>query len=322
MKGFLAGLMLGVASGVTALVAAGAHRPGAHEPERRVAGGPAEPESPAPRADQEDLRRAKAQSPGGPAPAASSNSPATRRSLAALLDRIRAVRAGFASPEFYGSADQQRLAAEFAVAVRELMESEGTDFYGACWAPDGMWALTLEVLGGESLGPEQAASLRALLEAAREPWRKVGDALGGRTGLERDAERLRLHKELRAKFFQALDPGQRAAAQELWKALPGGEPHLGGVWYGSSDQLAREVPREWAAELGLNESQQAAVRPIVEEYLREYAAMRAGPQDGDPDLRCAQMMLRAQQRMSETLALTDSQREALRRWSKIYCAMR
>ena len=322
MRGFLAGLMIGVAAGVAALVAAGAHRPRAHEPEMPVARGPAGTESPALRAELESLRRAKARPPGGPARSDASPSPAARRSLAALLDRLRAVRAGFASPEFYGSADQQLLAAEFAVAVRDLMKSEGTDFYGACWAPGGMWSLTLEFLGGDSLGPDQAAALRGLLEAAREPWREASGPLEGRTGLERDVERLRLHRELRGKFFEALDPGQRATTRELWKALPGGEPHLGGVWYGGADQLAREVPREWAAELSLNESQQAAVRPIVDEYLREYAAMRAGPQDADPDLRCAQMMMRAQQRMRETLDLTDSQREALRRWSKIYCAMR
>lgn len=206
------------------------------------------------------------------------------------------------------------LAAELGMSVDQVLAS-----------PRGLESLMLEMLAQTvpPLSAAEEAKLRELLANQQEAWDKFTASAADLSRLEQTRGFVDLAIASREEFFSALTPGQA----EFLKAFPALNQDLQGsqTWLdGSRAKVTATMTDQWSASLGLNETQKAALGPLVTEYIDKERALneeiwgkrRAGEElsrQADYSMRLG-LMIETQKKIAETLSLTPDQQKALRDW--------
>lgn len=206
------------------------------------------------------------------------------------------------------------LAAELGMSVDQVLAS-----------PRGLEALMLEMLAQTvpPLSAAEEAKLRELLATQQEAWDKFTASAADLSRLEQTRGFVDLAIASREEFFSALTPGQA----EFLKAFPALNQDLQGsqTWLdGSRAKVTASMTDQWSSSLGLNETQKAALGPLVTEYIDKERALneeiwgkrRAGEElsrQADYSMRLG-LMIETQKKIAGTLSLTPDQQKALREW--------
>lgn len=210
------------------------------------------------------------------------------------------------------------LAAELGISPEEAMRS-----------PKGLSALLIELLG-QSVPPLTAAQeqqLRDLLAGQLPAWEEWMKSRGEMTALEARRRFLDLAGADRKAFLASLSEEQRAIISGyglLDQQIQGSQ-----TWFdGTKAAVTKAVAADWTATLSLTEQQQAAVAPIVEEYVlksrelndsiwnRRYAGEELSREE-DYALRL-DLMIETQKKIAESARLTDEQMQAMKEWQFTY----
>ncbi len=206
------------------------------------------------------------------------------------------------------------LAAELGMSVDQVLAS-----------PRGLESLMLKMLAQTvpPLSAAEEAKLRELLATQQAEWDKFAASASDLSRLEQTRGFVDLAIASREEFFSALTPGQA----EFLKAFPALNQDLQGsqTWLdGSRAKVTASMTDQWSASLGLNETQKAALGPLVTEYIDKERALneeiwgkrKSGEElsrQADYSMRLG-LMIETQKKIAGTLSLTPDQQKALRDW--------
>lgn len=221
----------------------------------------------------------------------------------------------------------QALMFDLLTLVRDEAAREGVTPAEAAAGPGGTAALALELLRAAEPPPDAAtlARLQEALQAGRKDWEEYLGKRERLTMLERRAELDRMSGAVEAVAADALGRDQHDRwidAEELWEqSFQGEDVSYTGISVQSEDRAKEAVSEHWSSALRLDAEQKVALRPVVDEYVREVADLmvEARARNSYPaHAALLERAIRAQKRIAETLGLNSAQAQALAEMSEVF----
>lgn len=227
--------------------------------------------------------------------------------------------------------DAQAMMLDMFSMLGAIAKKYGLGMDEAMATPDGLPAMMLAVLDASENppSPAQRAEIEALMAKYGENWKLFMDSRSEKSKLE---QRLAM-QEMTGDYNSGLRAILTDAQQETTKSMAG-MSMIGGAMgrnshyaNGTKEVVTGNLTDHWVKTLKLDESHKAVVKPIVEEFIRDYEsaskAFQAGMDPKDFDFSMVQReqlkaQIRAQQRLKETLSLSGSQQKALESWGTTY----
>lgn len=275
----------------------------------------------------EGLRREIAALKAAPPAGGSAAAPAAdwggigRKLLAARKDQRR----------FWDSDDSatQDLMFEFLAMMRAEAARLGVGVDEIIAAPSGLAALAEAFLENADppMDEAQRARVREVLEKLGAGWEEYAKNRGSLTRLEMQRELDRMSDDIDRDISAALPEEHVAAWDDLrdfwYTATPAS--YGGGVPSRSASSTAEVVSSwtdSWSGDLELDAVQKVALRPLVEEHVRELERLHAAFPAATTDHQrigneVRDLMIRTHRRIADTLQLTDQQARALREWTRV-----
>ncbi len=249
---------------------------------------------------------------------------------AALAKRLAARARAIVDGNVLQTEEGMSLEIEFQRWLASLVEETGLTLAEATWSPDGLFAFVTDVAA--SLDPPLSAQVLQDLRAGREQalvdWQEY---LSDRPGLSVLRRGLETSGRL-DRFYDVLcDVLPDDAYDEITETFENFELSWsdvnGSSFWGTRAEIRVELMRDWSSQLKLRREQEAALGPIVEEYMVRFAAIRsqAPTVSGQSyvhgiETRRAEIALQEemQKRIAAEMELDAAQAERLRLWSTTY----
>jgi hypothetical protein len=254
---------------------------------------------------------------------------AAKNPWAALGPRMYKLRDKLKGGEGQMDPEIQALWVDLLAIAKEVTEKYGItmeEFEGAPW---GLPMLLIAMLDGSDLPPDaaQSAALDALIASMEEGWKDLGGKRGELSSLELTRAMLGLSGGLLNGLDGLMTPEQRA----LFDGSEFGTEKVrirSQYISGGPETWSPQLLSIWQRELKLDDSQQAAIRPIADQWIRDYQALdaefsrrtaageRISP--AEREIAEADLMIATQKTISESLRLSEEQAKRLRKWSTLY----
>jgi hypothetical protein len=233
-----------------------------------------------------------------------------------------------------GNADNglyAKLRMELAVLAGDAADKEGVTATEGMLSPQVLEAvlLGLREACAESLAGPEAEALRSALDTYRRKWDSWKAEGKGGDGFERAAGLMEIQRDAREALFGATDPATTAKLRETMDEIDQYNEYcfLSNLNSETGDQ-PRALVANWVIDLGLDAAATAALRPVAEEYAREFE--RRAQQGGSPtgtqeieDMRKALLLMaRVRKRIREVASLTEEQAKKLAAWETVYAVPR
>ncbi|NUN47462.1 MAG: hypothetical protein HUU15_01365 [Candidatus Brocadiae bacterium] len=240
----------------------------------------------------------------------------------------------FKDPAAMSEADRKSMESvylELITIMGAVARRTGLTMEDVMYSPEGMPALLAAVLEASEtpLTAEQRVQMERLLQESGAEWKAFQEGREAWTGLEQRLRLMEMGTGYRDQVGAFLTPEQAKLAQGISSVGMIGSSMGGGQGYstGTRAEVTEDLTNKWIRNLKLDASHAPVVKPIVEEFIRDYQeAQRAltSPQPGvDLDWTAIQhkqleAQIAAQRKLDATLGLTAEQRTALRNWKTVY----
>ena len=233
------------------------------------------------------------------------------------------------SNESEGEPEMQELMLAFFEGMGKLSKELNVSIDELVRSPYGLPMLMLAVLDDADppLDEAQRAKLTELIDGATAGWK---DSLEKKdtSRLEMRRDHLVIEKSTFDGIKGALTPPQQAIYDQMGFLTEESGRSREWRFSGNRETLTQQLGSAWKSTLQLDDSQEAPLKPVVDEYIRVsdllQAEFRRREDAGEKISRSekaiaeANLMLETQKKIAETLRLSDEQKKALAEWDMLY----